>query len=135
MKDKRVAREVEPDECYVFGPPRKARRPDLTIEVIWTSGSIDKLEIYRKLTVGEVWIWRDGKLSYAGEVAQGVEANEDYEKRLVPSKRQVPTVPEGKAIWVEPQYCDVYHSGFDDKGHLKAPRFKGWGKAPEKGGE
>lgn len=80
-------------------------------------------------------IWRNGKLSYAGEVAQGVGADEDLGKHLVPLKRQLPTVPDRKAIWVEPQYCDVHHSGFDDKGHLKAPRFKGWGKAPEKGGE
>ena len=63
VKDKRVARGVEPDECYVIGPARKARRLDLAIEVIWTSGSINKLEIYRKLRVGEVWIWRDGKLT------------------------------------------------------------------------
>jgi hypothetical protein len=59
-------------------------------------------------------------------------ANEGFTKRLVPLKRQVPTVPQGKAVWVEPQYCDVQYSGFDDKGHLKSPRFKGWGKAPEK---
>lgn len=63
VKDKRVARGVEPDECYVIGPPRKAKRPDLAIEVIWTSGSINKLEVYRKLHVGEVWIWRQGKLT------------------------------------------------------------------------
>lgn len=33
--------------------------PDLAIEVIWTSGGIEKLEVYRGLGVGEVWIWRD----------------------------------------------------------------------------
>jgi Uma2 family endonuclease len=37
-------------------------RPDLAIEVIWTSGGLDKLEIYRKLGVREVWIWRRGRL-------------------------------------------------------------------------
>jgi len=31
--------------------------------VIWTSGSINKLEIYRKLHVREVWIWRRGMLT------------------------------------------------------------------------
>jgi hypothetical protein len=31
--------------------------------VIWTSGSIDKLEIYRRLKVGEVWFWKDNVLS------------------------------------------------------------------------
>ena len=28
--------------------------------MIWTSGGIDKLEVYRGLGVGEVWMWRDG---------------------------------------------------------------------------
>jgi Uma2 family endonuclease len=54
---------VEPDECYIVGPDQDKERPDLAIEVIWTSGSIDKLEIYRRLKVGEVWFWKDGVLS------------------------------------------------------------------------
>lgn len=44
---------VEPDECYFIG--RGKRVPDLAIEVIHTSGGIDKLEIYRRLGVREVW--------------------------------------------------------------------------------
>ena len=64
LKDKAVARGVEPDGCYVFGrPAEEEMRPDLAIEVIWTSGSIKKLEIYRKLKVPEVWIWHDDKLT------------------------------------------------------------------------
>lgn len=63
LEDKAVDRGVEPDECYIFGPERGAVRPDLAIEVIWTSGGINKLEIYRKLGVPEVWIWRRGKLT------------------------------------------------------------------------
>jgi len=55
---------VEPDESYCFGPNPKAKdRPDLVIEVIWTSGGIDKLEAYRRLEVGEVWFWEDDALS------------------------------------------------------------------------
>jgi len=63
LRDKAVARGVEPDVCWVFGSARKTTRPDLAVEVIWTSGSIKKLEIYRKLGVREVWIWRLGKLT------------------------------------------------------------------------
>jgi Uma2 family endonuclease len=63
LKDRAVARGVEPDDCYIFGMRGKAKRPHLAIEVIWTSGSINKLEIYRKLDVSEVWIWRSGKLT------------------------------------------------------------------------
>ena len=32
--------------------------PDLVIEVVWTSGGIDKLEAYRRLGVREVWFWK-----------------------------------------------------------------------------
>ncbi len=52
---------AEPDECYQVGPD-EAERPDLAIEVIWTSGRLSKLEIYRRLGVPEVWIWRRGAL-------------------------------------------------------------------------
>lgn len=57
IKKKRVKRGVEPDECWVFGDRPRKKRPDLAVEVIWTSGGIDKLDVYRKLGVREVWIW------------------------------------------------------------------------------
>jgi Uma2 family endonuclease len=52
---------VEPDECWVFGEA-PADRPHLAIEVVWTSGRIDRLDIYRKLGVAEVWYWRQGRI-------------------------------------------------------------------------
>lgn len=39
-------------------------RPDIAIEVIWTSGGLDKLEVYRKLGVREVWIYEHGALRF-----------------------------------------------------------------------
>ena len=36
--------------------------PGLAIEVVWTSGGIDTLEIYRRLGVGEVWFWTRGRI-------------------------------------------------------------------------
>jgi len=53
---------IEPDECYIVGDARAKDTPDLAIEVIWTSGGLDKLEVYRGLGVGEVWVWRDGAI-------------------------------------------------------------------------
>lgn len=50
---------AEPDECYWLHDVVGRERPDLAIEVIWTSGSLDKLEIYRRLGVREVWIWKN----------------------------------------------------------------------------
>jgi Uma2 family endonuclease len=55
-------RAAEPDECYVLGDSPEPERCDLAIEVIWTSGGLDKLEVYRKLDVKEVWIWKAGKV-------------------------------------------------------------------------
>jgi Uma2 family endonuclease len=61
VKDAPAERGVEPDECYVFD--REAdERPDLAIEVVWTSGSLNKLEIYRGLKVPEVWVWKAGHI-------------------------------------------------------------------------
>ncbi len=51
----------EPDECYLVGDQNRDT-PDLAIEVVWTSGGIDKLEIYRRLGVGEVWFWKDSQI-------------------------------------------------------------------------
>jgi Uma2 family endonuclease len=62
IREKPKDRGSEPDECYVFGPERRSR-PDLAIEVVWTSGGLDKLEVYRKLGVREVWYWKDGELT------------------------------------------------------------------------
>jgi Uma2 family endonuclease len=53
---------AEPDECYLIGDQERDR-PDLVIEVMWTSGSIDKLEIYRRLGIPEVWFWKTGALT------------------------------------------------------------------------
>ncbi|MEA5510967.1 Uma2 family endonuclease [Crocosphaera sp. UHCC 0190] len=47
----------EPDECYCIATDKDI--PDLAIEVVYTSGGIDTLEIYRRLGVLEVWFWQD----------------------------------------------------------------------------
>ena len=51
----------EADESYELGQDRE--RPDLAIEVVITSGGIDKLEAYKRLSIPEVWFWEDGNLS------------------------------------------------------------------------
>ena len=47
---------AEPDESYCIGADKEF--PDLVIEVVVSSGGTDKLEIYRRLQVREVWFWR-----------------------------------------------------------------------------
>jgi Uma2 family endonuclease len=53
-------RGIEPDECYAIGAAKDS--PDLAVEVIWTRGGIDKLDVYRGLGVREVWIWKREEL-------------------------------------------------------------------------
>jgi len=59
LKEKKKKSGAEADECYVFGRERRDR-PHLAIKVEWTRGILDKLKIYEKLGVDEVWIWRKG---------------------------------------------------------------------------
>jgi Uma2 family endonuclease len=66
VKNKRKKLGAEADECYVFtkvpvGPSVKA--PDLVIEVVYSSGSVDKLEVWRRLGAKEVWFWQRGALA------------------------------------------------------------------------
>lgn len=51
----------EPDESYNLGTKKPI--PDLIVEITVTSGGINKLEIYKRLGVSEVWFWEDGFLS------------------------------------------------------------------------
>jgi len=73
---------LEPDECYVFGAASEPERPDLAIEVVWTSGGIDKLGIYAKLGVREVWFWRRGRIT--AHLLQGDEYVESGESAVLP---------------------------------------------------
>lgn len=68
---------AEPDECYVFAAdPKTKDSPDLAIEVVWTSGGINKLEIYRRLEIGEVWFWKNQVLTVYVLGANGYEVRE-----------------------------------------------------------
>lgn len=49
-----------PDDSYCIGTSKPI--PDIVIEVIITSGSIDKREIYRPHGIPEVWFWSKGKI-------------------------------------------------------------------------
>ncbi|OCQ94719.1 hypothetical protein BCD67_03775 [Oscillatoriales cyanobacterium USR001] len=66
----------EPDESYNL--QTKKVIPDLVIEVVFTSGGINKLEIYQRVGVPEVWFWEDGVLSiyYLREEYEQVERSE-----------------------------------------------------------
>jgi Uma2 family endonuclease len=51
---------AQADKSFCIGSNKL--QPDLSIEVIFTSGSAQKLTRYRALGVPEVWFWEDGVL-------------------------------------------------------------------------
>lgn len=51
-------RGLEPDECYKLGKLAEDSVPDIAIEVIVSSGVVDKMVVYAGLDVPEVWVWR-----------------------------------------------------------------------------
>jgi Uma2 family endonuclease len=52
---------AQADESFCIGESKPT--PDLSIEVIFTSGSAKKLARYQALGVPEVWFWQDGSLA------------------------------------------------------------------------
>ena len=54
-------RGLEPDECYCIGQPKDL--PDLAIEVVLSSGIVDKLAIYQGLGITEIWQWEAEKFT------------------------------------------------------------------------
>jgi Uma2 family endonuclease len=91
LNDEEQDRGLEPDECYTVR--RLAAdaddRPDIAIEVVWTSGGIDKLEVYRKLGVREVWFYERGSLRFFALRAAG-----DDERHVeIPCSALLPELP------------------------------------------
>jgi Uma2 family endonuclease len=58
QKDKSVGK--EPDTSFCFGSLKQI--PDLAVEVVFSSGSVEDLEKYQKLSVKEVWFWINNQL-------------------------------------------------------------------------
>jgi Uma2 family endonuclease len=50
----------EPDESYCIGTNKAV--PDIVIEVVITSGTLNKLEVYKPLNIPEVWFWKNKQL-------------------------------------------------------------------------
>lgn len=60
LGSKELGARSEPDQSYNL--QTKKPFPDLVIEVVFTSGGIDKLVGYQRMGVTEVWFWEDGVL-------------------------------------------------------------------------
>ncbi|NUQ75517.1 MAG: Uma2 family endonuclease [Polyangiaceae bacterium] len=64
-------RGLEPDECYSLGQPGKV--PDIAIEVVLTSGVVNKMTVYEGLGVPEVWVWEAGAFKILRLTERGYE--------------------------------------------------------------
>ncbi|MFP4063016.1 MAG: Uma2 family endonuclease [Halochromatium sp.] len=83
IKSKLAKRGAEPDECYLLEPiAKEPSRPDIAIEVVRTSGGLNKLEVYRALEVPEVWFWQHGRLQFYG--LEGDQYQHRERSRLLP---------------------------------------------------
>ena len=71
----------EPDDSFVFGTEPKSR-PDMVLEVVLTSGAIDKLAFYAPLRIPEVWVWDGAGL--AVHVLDGSRYRRAKKSRLLP---------------------------------------------------
>lgn len=54
-------RGAEPDVSFCIGTDKEF--PDIAIEVVQTSGGVNKLEIYQGLSVVEVWFWQNDQFT------------------------------------------------------------------------
>ena len=84
FREQAAERGLEPDECYVFGDLEKT--PDIAIEIVLTSGGIEKLSVYQGLGVQEVWFWENERFS----VYSLVDATAGY--KAVETSHLIPTI-------------------------------------------
>ncbi|GAQ00168.1 Uma2 family endonuclease [Leptolyngbya sp. NIES-2104] len=70
-QEKEQEASAEADQSFCIGGRKPI--PDLSIEVIFTSGSESKLRLYQALGVPEVWFWQDGVLRLHHLREQGYE--------------------------------------------------------------
>jgi Uma2 family endonuclease len=94
LENAREERGAEADECYTVGRVAASDedRPDLAIEVVWTSGGINKLDVYRKLGVSEVWFYERGSLRFFRLRTERADGGEErYEE--IPTSELLPQLP------------------------------------------
>ncbi|HAX76205.1 MAG TPA: hypothetical protein DCY88_10295 [Cyanobacteria bacterium UBA11372] len=60
-QEKEGVASAQADESYFIG--KTGTTPDLSIEVVFTSGNERKLNRYQALGVPEVWFWEDGRFA------------------------------------------------------------------------
>lgn len=68
---------TQADESYCIGLEKEF--PDLAVEVVLTRGETDKLAVYTRLEVSEVWFWKNSQFSVyrlRGDKYEPIQASE-----------------------------------------------------------
>jgi Uma2 family endonuclease len=68
---------AQPDQSYCLNGIKPI--PDLSIEVVFSSGGINTLARYRAIGIPEVWFWQDGTLALYHLRSDGYERSERSE--------------------------------------------------------
>lgn len=74
---------AEPDESWCIGEEKEF--PDLVLEIALSRGGLNKLEIYRRFAVPEVWFWRGGQLEIFSLRADSSSYDPVPKSRLLPA--------------------------------------------------
>jgi Uma2 family endonuclease len=99
---------AEPDSSWCFGVQNG--RPDVVLEIALTSGGLNKIEIYRRFAIPEVWFWRRDRLEiwHLREDGSGYEGPErasrvlpDFEVALLERCIALPTWREARRAFRE----------------------------------
>jgi Uma2 family endonuclease len=97
-------RGLEPDECYCVETEKEL--PDFALEVITTSGGVNKLAVYQGLGVPEVWFWVETRFHVYDLELAGYEPRErsrflpDLDlRRLAELVATTPRAEQAQAVW------------------------------------
>jgi Uma2 family endonuclease len=72
---------TEPEESYCIGTEKEL--PDLAIEIIVTSGGVDKLKVYQILGIKEIWFFKNNQFEVY--ILQGENYQQSLESELLPN--------------------------------------------------
>lgn len=106
FRNEAAARGLEADESYCIGQRREV--PDLAIEVVITSGGIDKLDIYQGLGIQEVWFWQDNRFTLY-QLVDGTTGYQEIERSQLLPNLDLDLLCQFIDPEQEPQMVRAYH--------------------------
>ena len=107
---------LEPDECYCLGAKKNV--PDFAIEIVHTGAGVEKLVVYERLGIPEVWFWIRGRFHLFSLSEGGYESR--ARSRFLPDL----DLEELAAIVVGSEPSDQPKAVWEYRAHLRSRRTK-----------